>query len=47
MENEEHCDFVPLREALLRVNVEDLRVRTHEILYEKVNESVLFHIATH
>jgi len=35
VENEEHCDFVALREALLRVNVEDLRVRTHTHLYEQ------------
>jgi septin family protein len=35
VENEEHCDFVALREALLRVNVEDLRVRTHTYLYEQ------------
>lgn len=34
MENEEHCDFVQLREALLRTNVEDLRERTHLVLYE-------------
>jgi len=34
VENEEHCDFVALREALLRVNVEDLRMRTHGPLYE-------------
>ncbi len=34
VENEEHCDFVQLREALLRTNVEDLRERTHLVLYE-------------
>lgn len=34
MENEDHCDFVKLREALLRLNVEDLRERTHRVLYE-------------
>lgn len=34
VENEEHCDFVKLREALLRLNVEDLRARTHSRLYE-------------
>ena len=31
VENEDHCDFVKLREALLRVNVEDLRERTHKV----------------
>jgi len=34
VENEDHCDFVKLREALLRLNVEDLRERTHRVLYE-------------
>ena len=34
MENEEHCDFVKLREALLRINVDALRERTHNVLYE-------------
>jgi len=34
VENEEHCDFIKLREALLRLNVEDLRDRTHRVLYE-------------
>ena len=34
VENEDHCDFVKLREALLRINVDALRVRTHEVLYE-------------
>lgn len=34
MENEEHCDFVKLREALLRINVDALRERTHKALYE-------------
>uniref|UniRef100_A0A914VB35 Septin n=1 Tax=Plectus sambesii TaxID=2011161 RepID=A0A914VB35_9BILA len=34
VENEDHCDFVKLREALLRVNVDALRERTHTVLYE-------------
>ncbi|CAI5452973.1 unnamed protein product [Caenorhabditis angaria] len=34
VENEEHCDFVKLREALLRTNVDEMRQRTHEVLYE-------------
>ena len=41
MENEEHCDFVKLREALLRVNVEDLRERTQRNLYENFRRSRL------
>uniref|UniRef100_A0A1I7VW61 Septin-type G domain-containing protein n=1 Tax=Loa loa TaxID=7209 RepID=A0A1I7VW61_LOALO len=34
VENEEHCDFVKLREAVLRTNVDALRERTHRVLYE-------------
>ncbi|WKX94743.1 hypothetical protein Q1695_011759 [Nippostrongylus brasiliensis] len=34
VENEQHCDFVKLREALIRTNVDALRERTHNILYE-------------
>ncbi len=41
MENEEHCDFGKLREALLRVNVEDLRARTDAVLYENYRRNRL------
>lgn len=34
VENEAHCDFVKLREMLLRVNMEDLREQTHARHYE-------------
>ncbi|KAM9741609.1 septin-8-A-like isoform 2-T2 [Menidia menidia] len=34
VENEIHCDFVQLREMLLRVNMEDLREQTHTHHYE-------------
>lgn len=34
MENESHCDFVKLREMLIRVNMEDLREQTHARHYE-------------
>uniref|UniRef100_A0A7E4ZVK5 Septin-type G domain-containing protein n=1 Tax=Panagrellus redivivus TaxID=6233 RepID=A0A7E4ZVK5_PANRE len=34
VENEEHCDFVKLRKALLRINVDSLITRTHSTLYE-------------
>jgi len=29
VENENHCDFVKLREMLIRTNMEDLRETTH------------------
>jgi len=35
VENEEHCDFVKLRESILRINEDSLRERTHNILYER------------
>ncbi|KAL3085163.1 hypothetical protein niasHS_010232 [Heterodera schachtii] len=35
VENEEHCDFVKLREAMLRINEDSLRDRTHTVLYER------------
>ncbi|XP_019862850.1 PREDICTED: septin-11-like [Amphimedon queenslandica] len=34
VENEAHCDFTKLREMLLRVNMEDLREKTHYQHYE-------------
>jgi len=34
VENESHCDFVKLREMLIRTNMEDLREKTHEKHYE-------------
>ncbi|XP_074147101.1 septin-8 isoform X5 [Sminthopsis crassicaudata] len=34
VENESHCDFVKLREMLIRVNMEDLREQTHNRHYE-------------
>ena len=34
VENENHCDFVKLREMLLRTNMQDLIEKTHEKHYE-------------
>jgi len=34
VENENHCDFVRLREMLIRTNMEDLRETTHYKHYE-------------
>ena len=34
VENESHCDFVKLREMLIRTNMEDLRETTHYKHYE-------------
>ena len=35
VENENHCDFVRLREMLVRTNMEDLRETTHYQHYER------------
>ena len=34
VENENHCDFVRLRDMVIRVNMEDLRYTTHSKHYE-------------
>ena len=34
VENDAHCDFVHLREMILRTNLEDLRSTTHTKHYE-------------
>ena len=34
VENENHCDFVKLREMLIRTNMEDMRETTHKRHYE-------------
>lgn len=35
VENEKHCDFVRLRDMLIRTSMEDLREKTHSIHYEQ------------
>ena len=46
VENESHCDFVKLREMLIRTNMEDMREQTHAKHYELYRktrlEQVLF-----
>ncbi|KAF5385510.1 hypothetical protein D9757_005365 [Collybiopsis confluens] len=34
VDNEEHCDFVKLRQMLVRTNMEELREYTNDVLYE-------------
>ncbi|KAL1920835.1 uncharacterized protein VTP21DRAFT_11470 [Calcarisporiella thermophila] len=34
VDNEEHCDFVKLRQMLIRTHMEELKENTHNILYE-------------
>jgi septin 7 len=35
VDNEEHCDFVKLRQMLIRTYMEELREHTNNVLYEK------------
>ncbi|VFV38152.1 septin-14-like [Lynx pardinus] len=35
VENENHCDFVKLRDMLLCINMEDLKEQTHTQHYER------------
>lgn len=48
MENESHCDFVKLREMLIRTNMEDMREKTHcrhyELYRKRRLEQVNFYI---
>ncbi|XP_065186780.1 septin-6-like [Sycon ciliatum] len=41
VENESHCDFIQLREMLIRTNMEDLRESTHAVHYETFRRSAL------
>ncbi|UYV64251.1 SEPT6 [Cordylochernes scorpioides] len=41
LENESHCDFVKLREMLIRINMEDLRETTHSRHYETFRQNRL------
>jgi septin 6/8/11 len=41
VENENHCDFVKLREMLIRTNMEDLRETTHKKQYELYRQKKL------
>lgn len=34
VDNEAHCDFIKLREMLIRTNMEDMREKTHGCHYE-------------
>ncbi|KAG8790403.1 hypothetical protein FRC16_000879 [Serendipita sp. 398] len=34
VDNEDHCDFVKLRQMLIRTNMEELREHTNDVLYE-------------
>lgn len=39
--NEDHCDFVKLRQMLIRSHMEELKEHTHNVLYEKYRSDKL------
>ncbi|GJN87849.1 hypothetical protein Rhopal_000804-T1 [Rhodotorula paludigena] len=41
VDNEDHCDFVKLRQMLIRTHMEELREHTNHALYEKYREEKL------
>jgi cell division control protein 12 len=41
VENEEHCDFVKLRNLLIRTNMHDLVVKTNDVFYESYRSNAL------
>lgn len=41
VDNEEHCDFVKLRQMLIRSQMEELKEHTHQSLYEKYRSEKL------
>lgn len=45
VENESHCDFVKLREMLIRTNMEDMRDKTHSRHYEVYRKKRLEQVA--
>ncbi|PWN54147.1 putative cell division control protein CDC3 [Violaceomyces palustris] len=41
VDNEEHCDFVKLRQMLIRTHMEELKEHTNDVLYEKYRSEKL------
>jgi septin 7 len=41
VDNEEHCDFVKLRQMLVRTHMEELREHTNDVLYENYRSEKL------
>ena len=41
MDNESHCDFVKLRQMLVRTHMEELREHTNDVLYENYRSEKL------
>jgi septin 7 len=41
VDNESHCDFVKLRQMLVRTHMEELREHTNDVLYENYRSEKL------
>jgi septin family protein len=41
VDNEDHCDFVKLRQMLIRTHMEELREHTNDVLYERYRSEKL------
>jgi septin 7 len=41
VDNEDHCDFVKLRQMLVRTYMEELREHTNDVLYENYRSEKL------
>ena len=41
VDNEEHCDFVKLRQMLIRTHMEELKENTNNALYERYRSEKL------
>jgi len=41
VDNEDHCDFIKLRQMLIRTHMEELREYTNEVLYENYRSNKL------
>lgn len=41
VDNEDHCDFVKLRQMLIRTHMEELKEQTNDLLYEKYRSEKL------
>lgn len=41
VDNEDHCDFLKLRQMLIRTHMEELKETTNEVLYESYRSDKL------
>ncbi|KAL7410003.1 putative cell division control protein CDC3 [Mrakia frigida] len=44
VDNEDHCDFVKLRQMLIRTHMEELREHTNDVLYERYRSDKLLNM---